>query len=241
MKISLRLLPFVALVALFSLTARAQVTYTTTGVALNTAATASNYSYGQTFTGVTDISDVSWMMQNVGGTISSSADFKLYLMDWTNPSATPVDSSHVITLSNVATNDSALLSFSSFSVGGLDPASTYALVVTMVSGDSGFQHLYADPANNDGAFFSSGNMVSFLTSAYTLGNDAAYEATIGDSANSIGMTSYDMGMNITATMAPVPEPKTAAAGIAALFIAGLVGRQLWLRRKAAPTPVQAAV
>ena len=48
-------------------------------------------------------------------------------------------------------------------------------------------------------------------------------------------------MSVTGIAAtPVPEPKTVAAEIALLFVAVLVGRQIWLRRKPAAVMVPVA-
>ena len=44
-------------------------------------------------------------------------------------------------------------------------------------------------------------------------------------------------MSVTGTLAAVPEPKTAAAGFAALFVAALIGHRTWQRRKLAAIPV----
>jgi len=46
-------------------------------------------------------------------------------------------------------------------------------------------------------------------------------------------------MSVTGSLAAVPEPQTAAAVFAGVFVAGLVGRRVWQRRKTVAQPLAA--
>ena len=109
-----------------------------------------------------------------------------------------------------------------------DPSLTYAIVLIDTTNSSGLGLL--DVNSNPDAFIYGAGLQSQGDSTLTaMQNDP--NASYG-----IGRTTADYGFSQivvvpAGNVIPVPEPRTAAAIICALFVAGLVGRQLLLRRK----------
>jgi hypothetical protein len=242
MKNSLRFLALAALAAI-PFAGRAQVTYTTY---TSSDTSIGNFPVGsifytsiQTFTGFSSLSDMTWTLTNTAGS-SQTATFNAYVAQWNSGSSTVVGPLTAFgTVGNSLTLGGGGVGSLSFTGSlSLNPVQTYALIVSYASGDQTFATSVG--TNPGGAFFSSGNavlvqtssdLVSFLTdlqsqspsNAFDLGGDTAYT------------------MSVTAGLAgtPVPEPKTAAAGIAAMFVAALVGRRVWQRNKLTPVPLAA--
>jgi hypothetical protein len=122
----------------------------------------------------------------------------------------------------------------------LDPSLTYAIVLIDTTNASGL----GLPGVSTEGFNSSFQLVSTNSfSGYGTGYVSAVPFTTITSMENApvngpinGQTYNDYGFSQIAlvpgnNVVPVPEPRTAAAILCALFVAGLVGRQLVLRRK----------
>jgi hypothetical protein len=176
-------------------------------------------------------------LNNTGGT-GTSATFNTYVVEWNTGTNTAVggtwqafDASNVgITSSTAGINN---LTFTD-SWTAVSPTTTYALVLSYTNGSPLFAATTG--ANPNDAFFGSGGAGIANTSAF--GDVTAFQNYLQSNATTPN-TGQAFTMSVDGTLAPVPEPKTAAAGLAALFVAALVGRRVWQRRKAATAPLAA--
>jgi hypothetical protein len=238
MKISFRLLALATFLFL-SLVGRAQVTYTNPTSTGSLALGSSVYTAVQTFTGFSSISSMSWTLTNSGGS-TATATFNAYIAEWNGATAaagtlTAFQAGGAST-GAIASGASTSLTFTD-SLPALNPSLTYALVLSYASGDTTFG--VRSSFTPGGAFFGSGGVGYASTSAALgAGTFQSYlEGTgIVDGAVTTG-AAYTM--SVTTAVSPVPEPRAAAAGLAALFVAALVGRRVWQRRKAAAAPLAA--
>ncbi len=252
MKTQFRLVVFSAALA-FALTAHSQVTYVNTdsstgtvsltqfgvGSGLGAPTTFSANTAIQTISGFSSLSNIAWTLTGDPG-----ATFSTYVAQW---DATNNNASGSLTQFGTAdlsfAGGTGALTFSQ-SLTGLNPSLTYALLLTTTSAGA-----YNDLANvglasaggNNGAsqaFFGSSSAgyaaTSFLSGLGTFTSDLA---TNGSGQMFTSGNAYTM--SVSGTLAAVPEPKTAAAAIAALFVAALIGRRTWQRRKLVAIPVVA--
>lgn len=242
MMTSLRLSLLGALIFL-AVTAHAQVTYTNTQTisAGTLALTSTGSTAVQTFTGFSSLSAVTWQVTNTGGSLQA-ATFNAYLVQWNSPSNTMVGSLQTFGSSvfsgNTASNATANLNFTASS-GPLDPGLTYALLLSFSGGSPNFVANYtgAVATNPDSLFFGSGGRGSVAAGPSSPGGLQTNLQTLGGISPDVGQA---YSMSITGSLAATPEPKTAAAAFAALFVVGLVGRRAWQRRQsAAPVAVTA--
>lgn len=245
MKISLRCLALVVLAAL-PIVGRAQPIYTNSDgsagtLTLGSATSPGYYTAIQTFTGFTNIAGMTWQLTNTSGS-NASANFNAYIVGWTGTTAvTDTLQIYQYQLGGVSTGIvgaglTAGLTFAD-SIAPLTASSTYALVLSYVSGDQTF---VASLGNNPNAgFFGSGGAGSAFTSSDQAGFQAALEGFGTAFGSAINPTlAYTMSVD-TSAPTPVPEPKTAAAGIAVLFVGVLMGRRVWQRNKLAAVPLAA--
>lgn len=242
MKNSLRFLALAALVAL-PFVSRAQVTYDNLG-GISGNVSLLNSSAIQTFTGLSSISTLTWTVTNATGNAGSSTNFQAYIAQWTNPtsaSSTLQTFGSVASVTGIALNGTSDLVFTPGSPLALNPALTYALILSDTTGSTVFAATTG--SNPGGTFFGSGGAGSFGQSVFSAGGLVPFESSLsGTGTGFAGSTAINSSnayaMSVTG-ITPVPEPKTAAAGIAALFIAALVGRRMMLRRKQATAPLAA--
>jgi hypothetical protein len=256
MKNSLRFLALAAFVAI-PFVGRAQVTYTNLdssagSVSLTTAGYAAGVGSAtflsantaiQTFSGFSSLSSISWSLTD--SFTGSPTNFSAYVAQWDVPNSrvTGVLTSFGAGAFNPGNGATANLAFTG-SWTAPDPSQTYALLLTATSGSGNFvANVGTSPGGANAAFFGSGAAgyatTSSLTSPVTFVSDLANSANVSMFTPSSAYA-YTMSVNGTlATLAPVPEPKTAAAGIAALFVAALIGHRTWQRRKLAAIPVVA--
>ena len=237
MKNPARFLALGLLALLPALVTRAQSTYTSAsgGGAINPSLISG--SAIQTFSGFSNISNVSWTVNNSAG--AQFASFNLYYAEW-NVGGGIINSS----LTAFGTTSSVLMAgtsdvFSFTDSVALNPALTYVLVLSnsFSSAGSGLNAASGvTPGAPDATFFGTGGIASVGANDLTGGLSTALSSP---TAITTGYA-YQMSVDGTASSpSPVPEPKTAAAGIAALFVAALVGRRIMLRRKLATVPLAA--
>ena len=222
MRPTLRLFALSVLVAFaaFAGSARAQVIYSNTPNVGSTSTVFGTSSAIQLFTNTTDLSSVSWSLSGAGG----SGNFSTYVAAWNTGTNTAsglisLGSSTPFTASGGAVD---LLTFSG-TVSGLTAGNTYALIL---SADSGL------------AFALAGNGIGTGPAGAGPNSGLFGDALGGTSSTLAGGVGWGVTFSGTSISA-VPEPKTAAAGLAVLFIAALVGRRLWLQRKAIAAPLAA--
>lgn len=252
MKTQLRLVVFTALMV-FALDARAQVTYTNSDSSIGTVGLSPSGGGSlvsdantaiQTFSGFNNLSSISWTLTDIG--FGNSANFNAYVAQWNVANSSIVGGTLAsFGALNVPFNPGSLqtadLTFNG-SWTAIDPSQTYALLLSINSG--GFTSFVANvgtsPGGADATFFGTGQAGYAATSSFTLGTFASDLATVGSGNFFDPGSAYTMSVTGTlATLAPVPEPKTAAAGIAALFVVALIGHRTWQRRKLATIPVVA--
>ena len=228
MKNSFRLFALAALAA-FAVSARAQITYTNSSV-VNSLSLVGDTSptFGQTFTNFTSISSMTWTLSNPDINNSVSGSYQATVYQWTGTATTgsALFTSAVTTVNVNANSDTGnTLAFDTSSMASLNPNLSYVLLLSKTSiGTSNLYQTYSNSPQGSGTnFFAQGSMV--------LGD-------LGTNTFNNGYTSNDIVMSVTG-VAAAPEPKTAAAAIAALFVAALVGRRAWQRRKIEATPLAA--
>jgi hypothetical protein len=210
--------------------ARAQLTYTnasnTGDVLLHWSATI------QTFSGFSSLSSATWTVTNTLGP-SLPETFTAYIAQWDPVNHNVVGSLTAFgsTIISPGFTGSAGLTFNAVWTAP-DSALTYALLLT---GENGIYSANLGANPND-SFFGSGGTGSYASPTSDFNTLTSDLQTPGVSAINTGQA---YTMSVTGTLAPVPEPKTAAAGLAALFVAALVGRRVWQRRKAAAAPLAA--
>ena len=233
---------------------RAQVTYTNTDSSLGTVGLSVGVTGSlaltnpdtaiQTFSGFSNLSSVSWTLTDT--VFGTPGTFNAYVAQWDVANSSIVGG----TLAsfgalnvpfNPGAGQTANLTFNG-SWTAIDPSQTYALLLSITSGpfDSFVANVGTSPGGADAAFFGTGAAGYAATSSFTSGTFASDLATPGSGNFFDPGSAYTMSVTGTlATLAPVPEPKTAAAGIAALFVAALIGHRTWQRRKLASIPVVA--
>jgi hypothetical protein len=232
-----RFVAFVAFAAAAVL-GRAQTTYTNLGDGGGPAlVTTSGWTAVQTFTGFESLSSATWTLTNSVGGSGQSTTFNAYVAQWDALN----NRAMVGTLQQYGGGSAVLTGIDLFDTGevtfsqnlSLTSSATYALILSYASGDAAFGVTWdTSPAD---AFFGSGARGMASTSS-DLGGFQAYLESTG--ASMTPGESYTMSVTgIAAT--PAPEPATAAAVIAAVFIAGLAGRRVWQRRKLATEPLAA--
>ena len=256
MKNSLRFLALAAFAAM-PIFGRAQATYTNSdssagSVSLTTFGLAGGIGGGtsfsaktaiQTFSGFSSLSSISWSLTD--SVTGLPTNFSAYVAQWDVPNSrvTGVLTSFGAGAFNPGIGVTADLTFTGSWTAPV-PSQTYALLLTATSGSGNFvANVGSVPGGANAAFFGSGAAgyaaTSSLTSPVTFVSDLANSASVSMFTPSSAYA-YTMSVNGTlATLAAVPEPKTAAAGIAALFVAALIGRRTWQRRKLAAIPVVA--
>jgi hypothetical protein len=238
MKNSLRFLALAALVAM-PFVGRAQTTYTSSDTSGAATLLLAN-SAVQTFSSFSNLSNVTWTVTNLSGS-NQTATFNAYIAQWdTNTNMVVGSLTQFGTTSNVlvAGSGSGSLSFND-TWGTVNPAQTYALILTSTTGGAFFNAATGTtPIDSNLTFFSTGGSGVIGTTQFAQGGAGGFGSYLSSNATAInGTSAYQM--SVTGSLAPVPEPKTAAAGIAALFVAALVGRRVMLRRKLAATPLAA--
>jgi hypothetical protein len=189
------------------------------------------YTAVQTFTGFSALTDVSWTVKNTSGS-SQTATFSTFLAEW-NTTTNSAEAGTFATFGTTSLSSGAIasgytkaLEFSA-ALPPLDPSLTYALMLTYTGGDVGFSALTG--SNPGGAFFGSGGLAVGVTSFATAG-PAGFENHFATNSFTVNQAAA-WTMSVSGTPSAVPEPKTAAAAFAVLFVAGLVGRRKWQQRK----------
>lgn len=194
----------------------------------------------QTFSNVTLVDSMTYRFASTSGVFAGTT-LNAYFTEWNTTTNTAVGSAFLSTSINVPSSGS----FSSFSTGFgdyngfdyqftlsqvTDPTKTYAMVL-VGTGATSIGLLNID--NADSFAYGDNRSRSGITSFSSLG-----------SAGATSTPGFDWGFSqlaVTPYAAPVPEPQTAAAMIAVLFVGGLVGRRMWQRRQGAMQPIAAQV
>jgi hypothetical protein len=214
--------------------ASAQVTYTGPFYDTFHNVNGAGKTVGQTFTGFTDVYDMQWYIQNPTGA-SATTTFGTYLAEWNTTTNRPVTGTFVQFQTSTVTiiaGAGGPYSFTPVSPVSIDPSKTYIALLSYNSGDSTLQAGSGADVSSPGDFFYSGNGVTFGTTSAS-GGFAAFSAALPVATRSL-LPTDDFSFVITATpfVAPIPEPKTAAAALSAVFVAGLALRRQ--RRSVAP-------
>ena len=241
MKNFLRLLTLAALAAL-PLVGRAQGTYTSTAGGGPSTTDLTFNSALQTFSGFSNITDVSWTVNNQSGT-TQLANFNLYYAQWNAGTGT---ASSALTLfgspgsASILGSSAGNLTFSAGIAGiTLSPSQTYVFVLSNTNG--GFFNALSGntPGGADATFFGTGGIASVGANESFGGTTSGIQTALSSPTSIATAYAYQMSVDGTAGLSAVPEPKTAAAEVAALFVAALVGRRVWQRRKVAVSPLAA--
>ncbi len=233
-----RVLALALLALLPALVTRAQTTYTSTASGGPINPSLISGSAIQTFSGFSNISNVTWTVNNSTG--AQFASFNLYYAEW-NVGSGIINSSLTAfgSTSSVLMNGASSDVFNFTDSVALNPSLTYVLVLSnsFTSTGTGLNAVSGlTPGAPDATFFGTGGIGSVGA------NDVAGNLSTALSSPTAISTSYAYQMAVTGVAgspSPVPEPKTAAAGIAALFVAALVGRRVMQRRKLVTVPLAA--
>jgi hypothetical protein len=221
-----------ALISALTLSASAligQVTYSNATLSQGVIAPSSMVA-AQTFTGFDSISAISW---NLFQPLAGTTDFNIYVAEWDTVNSRAVSGTVVqFGPSALALDENDVSANFSDTWNTSSPELTYVLLLTAFN-SSGFPFgvnssvdLPADP------FFGSGQGFS-VAGAFDGLNQAAFDTLVSTSTFSPIGGGADFNFSVTGTLAPVPEPKTAATGLAALFVAALMcRRQVWQKRRA---------
>jgi hypothetical protein len=235
MKEHARRLLLLAACSALAVTSHAQVTYTNSN-ATGSLALGTGHSAVQTFTGLTSITNMTWKVSTEGS--NQSGSFNAYVTEWntsTNVSVGPLLAygGGTASLTNVGPGSFDLV----YNLTGatLTASTTYALVLSQVSGNTFLAQTGASPG---GDFFGSGVGRGATNSIAGLGSEGAFQTFLQGTGATIG-TGLAYTMSVTGTLAAVPEPKAAAAGLGALFVAGLAIHRVRQRRRLAAAPLAA--
>ncbi len=242
MKALPRLLLLLLTMGVWPWVGRAQMTYTSQGATYLSSQNLGDQSSIQTFSGFSDITAVSWAVTNWewNQTNAASGTFQTYIAQWDA-------ANHVIIGGLTQFGGPASVSFTTtYATTNLvfsgnwtapDPSLTYALVFTAVTGGA---HIYMWAGSKPGApaadFFATGVHAAFFRTLANEGGSVGQLESFMETVSNAQPVSSTLAwqMSVTGTQAnlsPVPEPKTAAAGLAALFVLGLAGHRLWRQRK----------
>jgi len=235
MKSVLRLSLFAALFG-FAAAAHGQVTYTSLGSAGSTVV--------QTFSGLTSVTNMTWDVRNTTGS-AETATFNAYIGQWNASTGNLMGTLTAFGATNLSTGSIGAggitqLTFNG-SATGLTSGLTYGLVLSYSGGTSGAFSTISS-ANPGDAFFGSGGTVIAATSS-TSGSFVSSLQGLSTAPNTLqafsGSFTADAQTFSFNGLAATPEPQTAAAIFAAVFVAGLVGRRTWQRRQLAAAPLAA--
>lgn len=233
-----RFLALAALVLLPLTLSRAQGTYTSGAIGGPINPDLTFNSAIQTFSGFSSLSAVTWTVNNSSGS-AQTASFNLYYAQWNAGSgviSSPLTAFGSTSGTLIGGSSSGDLTFSVPGSVSLTPAQTYVLVLSNTNLLAFNAASGGTPGAPDSTFFGTGGIAS-VAATDVVGN----LSTALSSPTTIS-SAYAYQMSVTGVAGaptPVPEPKTAAASVAALFVAALVGRRLWQRRKAATAPLAA--
>jgi hypothetical protein len=213
--------------SLAAATTFAQVTYSSFSSILGDDSQFDNLTYGQTFTGIDGLSSVIWHLNGVSG----SVDLNTYIVEWDTNTNLAVSS---VSAFGTTQNASSVGFFDvTFSQNlSLNPSKTYALLLsaTTVSPALIFTRYAADQLSDP--FFGSGYSFRYDTMSVA-GGFSNFQTDLASISPDAIYPINDIGMTIT-TLASIPEPKSAAAGLAGLFTACLfLRRSVWQKRRAA--------
>ncbi len=225
--ITLRRYLALAALSLFAAGAQAQVVYTNSNTGTAVLLNSPSYTAVETFTGFSSLSSVTWTLTNELGS-ALNQNFAAYVAVWNTSTNAVVGSlTNFGSAASLNTLGTGTITFNS-NWTAPDSTLTYALLLSDVGGADG-TYAATFGTNPGGTFFGSGGAGSVTTSAES-------GSFLADLQGGLLTTGIDSGsaytMSVTGIAStPVPEPKEAAAEIALLFVAILVGRQIWLRRK----------
>ncbi len=226
----IRILALFSALTLGASVAVSQVTYSNTANSTDIFF-ANNSVSAQTFTGFESISAVSW---NVFQPSLGGADFNLYVAEWDTVNSRVIGGTiaqfgSTVNLSSAVDTTVDLTGSWTSST----PSLTYVLLLTAFNASGspfGVNDAVDLPADD---FFGSGQGFSVL-GAFDGLNQGAFDTLVSTSTFSPIGGGADFNLSVTGALAPVPEPKAAATGLAALFVAGLMcRRQVWQKRRAA--------
>lgn len=224
----IRLLALFSALTLSAFAAVPQVTYSNLPDFINQGTPSVNI-MAQTFTGFDLISVVSW---NTGPTGPGTADFNLYIAQWdvgTNKAVGPIVQ---FGSTAVGLDESSMAAGFNGNWTTATPEATYVLLLTSFNtvGSLAFVNTSVDIPSDD--FFGSGQ--GFTLAGAFDGLDQGVFDTLVSTSTFSAIGGLDFNLSVTGALAPVPEPKAAATGLAALFVAGLMcRRQVWQNRRAA--------
>lgn len=242
----------VAALALIGLSASAQIITTFETISDYTGSTisfANNRALTQTFSNVLQVQSMTYRFVRTSGAATAADTLNYYFVEWdTNTNrATTLIQSGALSVPGIGsftsynypdpdTNDPIpymgydYLFNLNFTTGVA--SKTYAMILVGTSGSSDLSMQLID--TNDNFQWGSAYRTD-LTNGYTF---STMQSTSGSGYAPAGT---DWGFaQIVVELGPVPEPATAAAGIGAVLIAGLVGfRTLQRRRALATAPVSA--
>ncbi len=217
--------------------AHAQVTYTNSNPVLGSITLGSTgNTVAQTFTGFSNISQMSWQVINNSGS-AQTATFNAYIGQWNTATSSLVGSLTAfgtvgLSSGSIGAGATTTLTFTD-TWSTVSPSLTYGLILSYAGGSTDFGAQFSG-TNPGGAFFGPGMLASRNTSS-ALGTFVTDLQSAGG-ASSPGLT---YSMSVTGELASTPEPQTAATIFAVVFVAGMVGRRTWQRRKAAAVPLAA--
>ena len=237
---------FTALIGLAAITASAQITtFTTIADYLGSDISGgSNKAFTQTFTNVYGVQSMTYRFVRTAGT---ATNVNYFFVEW-----------------NTATNRAtSLLSSGTLSVPGISSFTTYSytdpidgpisyqgydyllnLNATSLNATKTYAMVLLNPSTNLKLQLIDGADNFQYGAAFTANGISNYAALTTTSSTPYAPTGTDWGFSqIVVDLAPIPEPATAAAGLGALLVAGLVALRVMQRRRAAaltPIPVTTA-
>lgn len=195
----------------------------------------------QTFSNVTLVDSMTYRFASTSSSFGGTT-LNAYFTEWNPATGNAVGSALLSTVINVPSSGSftdftGVSDYKGFDYqitlnSVADPSKTYAMVLVGTATTS------IGLLNIDGSdAFAYGDSLKRNSGVSSFANLA--------SGGSVGTGGYDWGFSQIAVTpyagppSPVPEPHTAAAIFAGLFVAALVGRRMWQRRQLALQPVAA--
>lgn len=234
-----------ALIGLTSITASAQIaTYTFSTIQDylgSDISGGSNKAFTQTFTGVVGVQSMTYRFVRTAGT---ATNVNYFFVEWdtlTNRATSQ--------LSNGVLNVPGISSFTSYSytdpIDGPISYQGYDYIINLNAASLNATKTYAmvllNPSTNLKLQLIDGADNFQYGAAFTANGITGYSALTTTSSTPYAPTGTDWGFAQIVVQVAVPEPATAAAGIGAILVAGLVGFRVMQRRRAlAVAPVTVA-
>jgi hypothetical protein len=221
---------FTAVLGLAASPLSAQVTYTSLVPPTTFDTSIGSFTPVQTFTGFGALYDVTWHIRGQNAPTAITA----YLAEWDTVNNRTVSSTLAIYGGGEQTpNFNGYGDVTFTETIALNPSTTYALILAWTTSLGGLvTYTRFDDDQPSDAFFGSGTL-RFYQNSPALNQSFAFFENYVSSNPSFDSATYDWAITVSASIgsvAPIPEPKTAAAALSAAFVGTLMLRR---RRRAA--------